>query len=109
MQSAAPINHQPIPPMEAIKAIYKEGSIQLPEPLKDEKEAELFVIVLDKDKITGSVVNTFQASANNKVARFNLFPSSGVEMLPPGVTASRCNQFSIQQIGSENPTCNKPY
>lgn len=59
------INHQPTPPMQAIKALYKEGSIQLLEPLKDVQEAELFVIVLDKDETTGSVVNTFQASANN--------------------------------------------
>ena len=51
--------------MQAIKAIYKEGSIQLLEPLKDVQEAELFVIVLDKDETTGSVVSTFQASANN--------------------------------------------
>lgn len=51
--------------MQAIKALYKGGSIQLLEPLKDVQEAELFVIVLDKDESTGSVVKTFQASTKS--------------------------------------------
>ena len=45
--------------MQAVKAIYKEGMIQLLEPLQGVTEAELFVIVLDKNEQTGNVVTTF--------------------------------------------------
>lgn len=51
--------------MQAIKALYKGGSIHLLEPLKDVQEAELFIIVLDKEKSTGNVIDTFQSEANN--------------------------------------------
>lgn len=45
--------------MQAVKAIYKEGSIQLLAPLQGVKEAELFVIVLDKDDQSSGVAETF--------------------------------------------------
>ena len=38
--------------MQAVKALYKEGKIQLLEPLKGITEAELFIIVLDKAEPT---------------------------------------------------------
>jgi hypothetical protein len=45
--------------MQAVKAIYKEGHIQLLTPLVDVVEAELFVIVLDKDDQTNGVAQSF--------------------------------------------------
>ena len=47
--------------MQAVKALYKEGKIQLLEPLQGVTEAELFVIVLDKVEQTGNVVTTFRS------------------------------------------------
>jgi len=38
--------------MQAVKAVYKEGNIQLLTPLVGVNEADLFVIVLDKDDKT---------------------------------------------------------
>ena len=35
--------------MQAVKAVYKEGNIHLLTPLVGVNEAELFVIVMDKD------------------------------------------------------------
>ncbi len=43
--------------MQAVKARYKGGSIQLLEPLTDVQEAELFVIVLDNESTAGYVAN----------------------------------------------------
>jgi len=40
--------------MQAVKALYKEGKIQLLEPLKGITEAELFIIVLDKAEPTAN-------------------------------------------------------
>lgn len=45
--------------MQAVKALYKEGKIQLLAPLQGVTEAELFVIVLDKVEQTGNAVTTF--------------------------------------------------
>jgi len=56
--------------MQAVKAIYKEGNIQLLSPLQGVTEAELFVIVLDKAEQTGSVVTTFQPVAINSEQEF---------------------------------------
>jgi hypothetical protein len=44
--------------MQAVKALYKEGKIQLLTPLQGVTEAELLVIVLDKNEQTTSMVNT---------------------------------------------------
>lgn len=35
--------------MQAVRAVYKEGNIQLLSPISKVKEAELLIIVLDKD------------------------------------------------------------
>ncbi len=48
--------------MQAVKAIYKNGSIQLLTPLRGIEEAELFVIVLDKDEQASGVAESFRAS-----------------------------------------------
>lgn len=45
--------------MQAVKAIYKDGNVQLLSPLPDVREAELFVIVLDKDDTAGGMVRSF--------------------------------------------------
>lgn len=47
--------------MQAVKAIYKDGNIQLLAPLQGVKEAELFVIVLDKDDQTSGVAKAFRS------------------------------------------------
>ena len=51
--------------MQAVKALYKEGKIQLLAPLQGVTEAELFVIVLDKAEQTGNVVTTFSSIEAN--------------------------------------------
>jgi hypothetical protein len=51
--------------MQAVKAIYKEGNIQLLTPLVGVREAELFVIVLDKDDQTNGVAQSFFAATSN--------------------------------------------
>ena len=45
--------------MQAVKALYKDGSIQLLEPLNGIKEAELFIIVLDKDNKSSNTAQSF--------------------------------------------------
>ncbi len=56
--------------MQAVKAIYKEGYIQLLSPLLGIKEAELFVIVLDKDDTTGSVAKSFRTESTTSEEEF---------------------------------------
>ncbi len=50
--------------MQALKAIYKEGNIQLLSPLVGVSEAELFVIVLYKDDQTNGVAQSFFAATS---------------------------------------------
>ena len=56
--------------MQAVKALYKEGKIQLLAPLQGVTEAELFVIVLDKVEQTGNVVKTFSLIEDNSEQEF---------------------------------------
>jgi hypothetical protein len=56
--------------MQAVKALYKEGHIQLLEPLQGVTEAELFVIVLDKNEQTGNVGTTFSPIEVNSEQEF---------------------------------------
>ena len=56
--------------MQAVKALYKEGHIQLLEPLQGVSEAELFVIVLDKVEHTGNPVTTFRPIEANSEQEF---------------------------------------
>ena len=56
--------------MQAVKALYKDGKIQLLAPLQDVTEAELFVIVLDKVEQTGNVVTTFTPIEANSEQEF---------------------------------------
>ena len=56
--------------MQAVKALYKEGKIQLLEPLQGVTEAELFVIVLDKVEQTGNVGTTFSSIEVNSEQEF---------------------------------------
>ena len=51
--------------MQAVKAVYKEGNIQLLAPLSGVNEAELFVIVLDKDDTTNGVAQAFYAATSS--------------------------------------------
>ena len=46
--------------MQAVKALYKQGHIELLAPLQGITEAELFVIVLDKTEQTGDVFSSFR-------------------------------------------------
>ncbi len=45
--------------MQAVKALYKDGQIQLLSPLLGVTEAELFVIVLDKSEQVGGIAKSF--------------------------------------------------
>ena len=56
--------------MQAVKAIYKEGQIHLLSPMPNIKEAELFIIILDKDNQTNSVAKTFHVEASGSEAAF---------------------------------------
>ena len=56
--------------MQAVKAIYKEGKIRLLSPLQGIKEAELFVIVLDKDDQASGVAKSFRAEASRSEEEF---------------------------------------
>jgi len=56
--------------MQAVKALYKQGRIELLAPLQGVTEAELFVIVLDKTEQTGDVARTFHPIAVNSEEDF---------------------------------------
>ena len=56
--------------MQAVKAVYKEGNIHLLTPLVGVSEAELFVIVLDKDEQVSGVAQSFRALASNSEQDF---------------------------------------
>ena len=47
--------------MQAVKALYKEGHVQLLSPLQGVTEAELFVIELDQVAQKSAVVQDFRA------------------------------------------------
>lgn len=56
--------------MQAIKALYKEGKIQLLSPLQGITEAELFIIVLDKSEQDFNAIgqaNFFDTDEDNNV------------------------------------------
>lgn len=56
--------------MQAVKAIYKEGSIKLLSPLLGVSEAELFVIVLDKDDAAGGMARSFRTEPSTSEEEF---------------------------------------
>lgn len=56
--------------MQAIKAIYKEGKIELLSPLVGISEAELFVIVLDKDDQTSGLAESLCAAVSSSEEEF---------------------------------------
>jgi len=51
--------------MQAVKAFYKNGAVQLLEPLQGVTEADLYVIVLDKNPQTGDVVRSIRPIASS--------------------------------------------
>ncbi|TRW92187.1 hypothetical protein [Candidatus Methylobacter oryzae] len=57
--------------MQAIKAIYKEGNIQLLSPLVGVgSEAELFVVVLDKNDQASGMAESLRAAADKPEQEF---------------------------------------
>ena len=56
--------------MQAVKALYKDGKIQLLAPLQNVTEAELFVIVLDKVEQTGNPISIFSPIGVNSEQEF---------------------------------------
>ena len=56
--------------MQAVKEVYKEGNIHLLTPLVGESDAELFVIVLDKDDQARGVAQSFHAASSNSEQEF---------------------------------------
>ncbi len=63
--------------MQAVKAIYKNGNIQLLSPLKGIEEAELFVIVLDKNDQTSGVAESFRARESSSEDDFQAIGLAG--------------------------------
>jgi len=56
--------------MQAVKALYKHGNIELLEPLKGVEEAELFIVVLDKSNQSSDVVQSFIGTEKNSEQEF---------------------------------------
>jgi len=56
--------------MQAVKALYKQGRIELLAPLQGITEAELFVIVLDKTEQTGDVAQSVKPMEANSEQEF---------------------------------------
>ncbi|MBK7002234.1 MAG: hypothetical protein IPH35_20480 [Rhodoferax sp.] len=63
--------------MQAIKALYKEGKIQLLSPLQGVTEAELFIIVLDKSEQAGGVAQSFLRAMDSSEQDFNAIGQAG--------------------------------
>jgi hypothetical protein len=56
--------------MQAVKAIYKEGNIHLLSAIPEVKEAELFIIVLDKDDQASGVAKSFRTETSRSEEEF---------------------------------------
>jgi len=56
--------------MQAVKALYKHGKIELLEPLNDVEEAELFIVVLDKKEKNSDVVRSFVSKDESSESEF---------------------------------------
>ncbi len=56
--------------MQAVKALYKHGNIELLEPLEGVEEAELFIVVLDKSNQSSDVVQSFIGTEKNSEQEF---------------------------------------
>jgi hypothetical protein len=63
--------------MQAVKAIYKDGHIHLLSPLLGVDEAELFVIVLDKDDAAGGVARSFRTAPSTSEEEFQAIGLAG--------------------------------
>ena len=63
--------------MQAVKAIYRQGRIELLSPLQGVTEAELFVIVLDKDEQTGDIFRTYRPVEANSEQEFKAIGLAG--------------------------------
>lgn len=63
--------------MQAIKALYREGQIQLLSPLEGVTEAELFIIVLDKSEQAGGVAQSFLRAMDSSEQDFNAIGQAG--------------------------------
>lgn len=57
--------------MQAIKAIYKDGNIQLLSPMPEVEEAELFIIVLDKNDQALGVAESFRTKTTSSEDEFS--------------------------------------
>lgn len=56
--------------MQAVKAIYKEGKIELLSPMPEVTEAELLIIVLDKNDQTSGAAKLFRAETSSSEDAF---------------------------------------
>lgn len=56
--------------MQAVKALYKHGHIELLEPLDGVDEAELFIVVLDEKEKNRDIAKTFVATEKNSEQEF---------------------------------------
>jgi len=63
--------------MQAVKAHYKQGKVQLLEPLQGVDEAELFVIVLDKNNTTSKIAQSFTKTEPSSEQEFKAIGLNG--------------------------------
>ena len=56
--------------MQAVKAMYKHGNIELLTPIKGVEEAELFIVVLDKNDDIETSTKKFRAIENTSEEDF---------------------------------------
>ncbi len=63
--------------MQTVKALYKKGNIQLLTPIQGVDEAELFIIVLDKDSQTTAQIKTFSPQQTSSEEDFKSIGLAG--------------------------------
>jgi len=56
--------------MQAVRAVYKEGNIQLLSPIPQAKEAELLILVLDKNEQASEIVKSLHTEIAHSEQEF---------------------------------------
>lgn len=83
--------------MQAVKALYKEGNIQLLTPIQGVDEAELFIIVLDKD---GQTIAPGKTSSPQETSSEQDFKSIGLSSFFDG---NEDNQVDWEEFFNVKP------
>jgi hypothetical protein len=90
--------------MQAVKAVYKEGNIHLLTPLVGVSEAELFVIVLDKDDQASEVAQSFHAVASNSELEFQAIGLSSF-LIPKMIIMLTGRSYLMLRLGKKGKRC----